>query len=731
MPNTRNAALKQLKIYWFKAGKKTNQSFSAKYILLADQNRMGRLKDILQQQRKKNFVGRQKEIAFFEGLLKGKEPVCHLLYICGTGGQGKTTLLKQFADHCKEKNIPCLHVDCRYIESHPDSFKKALYAASPFEKKELTEAIESHNGSIVLLIDSYEKLKSLDDWLRIEFLPELPENVITVIASRFSLSSNWKNDSGWQSITKVFSLKQLTEEESTQLLTRRNIPGEQIKRIVDYTHGNPLALSVVADMFDQRKDSRFDPLDSPDIMKTLLDQFVQEVPSPAHKAALELCSLVYVTTEKIIEEVLNPQMAHELFNWLTTLTFIEKGPAGIYPHDLARDAIISEMHWRNPDWYRHLHIKTQHFFISRLLKLSGEKQREILFGLMFLHRLNPEVKPFLDFQEAGSIRQDNKKDSDRLPVLAMVKKYEGSVAADYVSKWMDHEAADIWVFRDAEKTPAGFVLKINLEKISGKTNDKVIDALLPLKKEWNIGDGELMTVFHSWMSRDHYQNVSAVQSAIFLGIVQWYFTPGLAVSMLRCANPEFWQQVLNYADLHHLAGLNHELNDQQYGWYMHDWRKRPALAWLELMGKKEIHEEETSELTIMPAEKGITEDKFIDAVQDALKHIKNPKKIVGNILLKSNMVKQAAENGTTELELALVLADKLTKAISSLENSPKEESLHRVLYRTFINPVGSQEQTADFLYMSFSTYRRQVKRGVERVADILWLEEKSKAVTSF
>jgi hypothetical protein len=46
------------------------------------------------------------------------------------------------------------------------------------------------------------------------------------------------------------------------------------------------------------------------------------------------------------------------------------------------------------------------------------------------------------------------------------------------------------------------------------------------------------------------------------------------------------------------------------------------------------------------------------------------------------------------------------------------------LYRTFINPVGSQEQTADFLYMSFSTYRRQVKKGVERIADILWVEEK-------
>jgi hypothetical protein len=35
-------------------------------------------------------------------------------------------------------------------------------------------------------------------------------------------------------------------------------------------------------MFDQRTESQFDPLDSPDIMKTLLEQFGHEVPGPAH-----------------------------------------------------------------------------------------------------------------------------------------------------------------------------------------------------------------------------------------------------------------------------------------------------------------------------------------------------------------------------------------------------------------------------------------------------------------
>ena len=157
---------------------------------------------------------------------------------------------------------------------------------------------------------------------------------------------------------------------------------------------------------------------------------------------------------------------------------------------------------------------------------------------------------------------------------------------------------------------------------------------------------------------------------------------------------------------------------------MHDWRERPPIAWLELMGRKEIDEQEiavTQEAS--PTGAGLTEEHFIEAVHQALKQLKNPKKIIGNPLLHSKLIQRANEDDPTEINFALTLADKLTRAVTLLENSPKDETLHRVLHRTFINPVGSQEQTADFLYMSFSTYRRQVKKGVERVADILWLEE--------
>ena len=44
--------------------------------------------------------------------------------------------------------------------------------------------------------------------------------------------------------------------------------------------------------------------------------------------------------------------AHELFAWLRDLSFVEAGPDGLFPHDLARDVLDADLRWRDPDGYK-------------------------------------------------------------------------------------------------------------------------------------------------------------------------------------------------------------------------------------------------------------------------------------------------------------------------------------------------------------------------------------------
>jgi hypothetical protein len=58
-----------------------------------------------------------------------------------------------------------------------------------------------------------------------------------------------------------------------------------------------------------------------------------------------------------------------------------------------------------------------------------------------------------------------------------------------------------------------------------------------------------------------------------------------------------------------------------------------------------------------------------------------------------------------------------------LQATPRDVKSYRALYHTYINPGPTQEQVADLLDVPFSTFRRHLKTGVARLAELLWQRE--------
>ncbi|MFL5787494.1 MAG: hypothetical protein ACJ748_05545 [Flavisolibacter sp.] len=131
--------------------------------------------------------------------------------------------------------------------------------------------------------------------------------------------------------------------------------------------------------------------------------------------------------------------------------------------------------------------------------------------------------------------------------------------------------------------------------------------------------------------------------------------------------------------------------------------------------QKPVQKEESKQM--------ISEKQFSIAVAEALKYLDNPKKLLKSPLLLSRFYKKEALEDN-EIHKAILLTDAIIKNINRFEYSVKYQSYFRLLYRTYINPVGTQMETADFLCLSFSTYRRQLKNAIQWIADILWVEEK-------
>jgi hypothetical protein len=687
---------------------------------------MVRIEDILIRTRKQYFTGRAKEIEEFGHLLSGNELLANVLFVYGPPGQGKTSLLKEFTALCRLGNHPSAYLDGRDISPSTAAFYEVLFSAVRVSSlKQALAVFEKSKNRFVLFIDTYEKLQALDNWMRQEFLPQLPENVLIVLSGRNPPPSEWTSDPGWKDLMVSMQVKKLSEAESKAYLEKRKVPTEQHPTILDFTHGHPLALSLVADLIQQNPAKKFSPEDSPDVVQTLLDHFLLKSPSPAHKTALEICALTYITTESLLASVMGLEDASELFEWLKDLSFIETNKWGLYPHDLARESLIADLKWRNPDWFTHLYKKAGNYYITKLETASGEEQRKFLFKLTYLQRNHPVVRPFYNWEESHEYWVDLMKEDDLKVLSKMVLDFYGPQELKSFKYWVGHPAAQVWVWRSPDNAQSGFVMRININEVAKgeKVKDEIMQRIVDYaESDFQLRSGEVGTVFRFWMAAGTHQNVSKLQSSIFLFITQYYLTArDLAVHLIGVANPPFWKSLLSYYGMEHISSLNHETNKLPFGFYVHDWRRTPPKQWLAAMGHDGM---ESSLKAKLPKQemRVLSEGEFTDAVYTALKDYHSDKKLEANPLLSSRLVLNTTASIPTH-ERVNALKEKMDIALKKIEASPRYENFHRLLYRTFINPVGSQEQAAEFLTLPFSTYRRHLKKSVMLVSDILRREE--------
>ena len=167
------------------------------------------------------------------------------------------------------------------------------------------------------------------------------------------------------------------------------------------------------------------------------------------------------------------------------------------------------------------------------------------------------------------------------------------------------------------------------------------------------------------------------------------------------------------------------MDGRRFGVYGHDWRAIPPLSWLDLMGKREIAAapEEIKPQQISEPLLVLSKAEFASAAEDALHDITRPDVLHGNALLRTRVVIERAGMGAGDNRRVAALRALLKEAAEQMRESPKENKFYRAVYHTYIQPASTQEQAAELLDVPFSTYRRHLKSGVSRVAEILWQAE--------
>lgn len=668
------------------------------------------------------FVGRRAELAQFEALLRDATPSRQVVFVHGPGGVGTSTLLRELQRRCRHHGQQHVFLDARRVEPTRVAVLDSIGAPLGVGGQQTLEALEDRAERLVVMIDTWQRLAPLEAWIRRQLVPSLSDQCILVLAGRSGPGPAWRTHPGLRSLVVDMALRNLPPDDSRDLLARLGVPADVTRDVLRFTHGHPLALALVGDVCAQGG-GRVGVEDAAlDAIPVLLERLASDATTPIQRAALEAASVVRVTSEPVLAAMLAIDDAHEQFAWLRGLACMEAERDGLRPHDVVRAALATDLHWRNPQRHAQLHARARHHLHERFEDAPVADQQAVLLDLLFLHRDNPVVAPFFDWDVTGPPSEDAQP-ADTGPILAAVQRHEGRDAAAIQEHWVRHPAASTTVVRGEEADVLGFVTSIELSAVdlADLAPDPVARAVAAhMEAESPLRPGEVALLFRSWMSLEDHQTVSTVQSAIFLHVARCYLTtPRLARSFFCAVDGDFWEPFSTNFDITRIPGVEFT-EPPGLGVFEHDWRVRPPLEWLDLVATRETNRQPTPPPPTKGALVVLSEPDFRGAVRDALRDLHNRDGLARNPLLRSRVVVERCVDRGGPAEGVTVLGDLVRRAASALEPDPRRARGHRAVHHTWIEPAGTQEQVAEALDLPFSSYRRHLGEGLDNIVASLW-----------
>lgn len=672
--------------------------------------------DVAARRARASLVGRRAERELVRSALEAETPECAAIWFTGPGGIGKSTLLDAVADDTADRSDRCVvRIDGTDAAGGPADLRAAL------------ATVADDGGRALVLIDGYEHLSAIDDLVRTELLPSLPSDALVVVASRTPPGAAWRADPGWRDLVRVVALRNLDATESEALLAARGVRAAQRRAVVERTHGHPLALALVADVVAAGGDLGGGPL-PPRLVDELVTRLVGVVPAGDRRRALEVCALARATNESLLRDVLGSDAATDAFRWLSTLSIVQQSADGLVPHEMAREVLHADLRWRDPETHDEVFRSVRRHVHGRLRRARGAERVRAAADLKYLFRHLRSVLAPVEWTQWGAHHPEPASPSERTAVVELVAVAEGPESAAIAGLWFDHQPGAVHVLRRTDGGVQGtlFLLDLTAAPESVRDADPVASsAWAYVHRQAPPRPGERVTTTRFVIDRDAYQGPSpTLNAAPIATLLRYLDMPDLAWDVLVLHEPDAWDEYFAAADLHRASGADAVVGGRRYGLFAHDFRRVPVDDMVELWTERALADGSGATPEAPP---GVAEElvvlshaDFARCVRDALRDLHRPDRLAGNALLSTRVARDHADG---DRPTATSLGALLGRAVDDLGSDPRDEKARRALDRTYLRPAGSQEAAAEVLGLPFSTYRRHLAHGRDRIVAWLWQRE--------
>ncbi|MER6443150.1 ATP-binding protein [Streptomyces sp. NPDC001185] len=652
------------------------------------------------------FVGRETERMVLDRVMSGEKDAPLVTYIHGPGGIGKSSLLRYSRQGAERAGRRVVNIDARFLDADIRRFEEASYLAV------------SEPGT-ALLIDSFEHCQSLEPWLRDTFMLKLADGACVVLASRVAPEAEWSLDPGWRQLFSVLSLPPLDANQSQALLAARGVPESRREAVSAFAGGSPLALSLAATAPTAAANVNKPWEPTGDVLTTLVERLVGDLPSKAHQRALDVVAQAYTTRESLLRSVLGDEDTTTLFSWLRQLPYIEATSEGLHPHDAVRATLEADLRWRDPERYEDIRVRVSAAGLQAV-RSAHENDAQLRAGeWMFLFRNQDSTDDLYDWREHPHIEDVPLQPRDIADVLRMAHDEEGPISAGAVAHWVHRQPQAFRVYRYAgSSVPVAFMAMLRLEasQPEDRAKDPIMNAL------WNhveasapLGPGEHLGIRRFAVQAGNHQHPSPLMDVVSRrAIAEEMRTHKRAMTFTVFTDAAMWREHLANAGMYEIAAV--DVGEQVQHIFGRDWRREPVEQWVKNVARAEVMAAAALADPSPVSDEGrdrLSQDTLEEAVNEALRTWHTPRAFATSILLDSRLVPHNSANPVTDLRNAI------TTALNAIQTDPAGVKAHEALVATYISASRTHRAAARWLGVPYGTYRRHLALAKKRLAERL------------
>ena len=357
-------------------------------------------------------------------------------------------------------------------------------------------------------------------------------------------------------------LPSLDETAARALLARRGVPTEQHGHVLALSHGDPRALSLLADVAARAPDGDITWEGCPELVQTLLAERMPPIPDDTHREALWCAAVLLRTSEELLAHLLPESDPHALFAWLSSIPFMRSDAAGIHPEDFVRALLDADLRWRRSQRRRELLTHIAGFYVH-LLRRDPSSRHAAIRAVWFAWR--EELRFFQPDMLHASVSSARPHD---LPSLdAIVLRHLGPESLACFRVWSRREAPGVTllVARGGSGEPIGLGLflwlgTLSADDVAHDPGAARLHAALP------AADRTSVRYLRFFLDRDHGQLASPTAAAIgAYSMERAISTPGLTNVYSAWTPPELGVEAMGKGATERFAAGDFVLDGRAFG----------------------------------------------------------------------------------------------------------------------------------------------------------------------